>query len=216
MCYIDGARRMQLKTAHSAHPADPADTAARRHGFWSVHRVRLAAGIVAVMVAAVQLPAQLAAQQRLRVTPVVKGDYLEVSFELRDGLTPQVLAAIDSGLKTTFTYTVDLRLDPPGWFDRTVGTAIITNSVAFDNLQRKHTLERSVNGREHESLVTTDPATVRKWMTNVEDVALFHTRQLLRNREYYVRVNASARPSYGSALWPFGSGTSAQTKFIFR
>jgi hypothetical protein len=160
--------------------------------------------------------AQLSAQQRLRVTPIVKGEYLEVSFELRDGLTPEVLAAIDSGLKTTFTYTVDLRLDPPGWFDRTVSTGVITNSVAFDNLQRKHTLERTVNGREQESLVTMDPDKVREWMTNVKDVPLFRTRLLLRNREYYVRVNASARPSYGSVLWPFGSGTSAQTKFIFR
>ncbi len=197
---------MRVKTAHSA-------SAGRRSGFWSLHGAWLGAAIIALVVASAQLSAQ---QQRLRVIPVVKGDYLEVSFELRDGLTPAVLAAIDSGLKTTFTYNVDLRLDPPGWFDRTVGNAVITNSVAFDNLQRKHTLERAVNGREQESLVTTDPAVVRKWMTNVQDLPLFRTRLLLRNREYYVRVNASARPSYGSVFWPFGSGTSAQTKFIFR
>ena len=197
---------MRVKTAHSA------SVDGRRSGFWSLHGVRLGAGIIAVLVAM----AQLSAQQRLRVTPIVKGEYLEVSFELRDGLTPEVRAAIDSGLKTTFTYTVDLRLDPPGWFDRTVSTGVITNSVAFDNLQRKHTLERTVNGREQESLVTTDLDKVREWMTNVKDVPLFQTRLLLRNREYYVRVNASARPSYGSVFWPFGSGTSAQTKFIFR
>jgi hypothetical protein len=38
---------------------------------------------------------------------------------------------------------------------------------------------------------------------------------LERNREYYVRVSASARPSHGSMLWPFGSGTSGQGKFTF-
>lgn len=207
MCYIGGRETMRVKSAHSA------SAVGRPGGFWSLHGVRLGVAGLALIVATTQL----SAQQRLRVIPVVKGDYLEVSFELRDGLTPEVLAAIDSGLKTTFTYTVDLRLDPPGWFDRTVGTAVVTNSVAFDNLQRKHTLERTVNGREQEMpVVTTDPAFVRQWMTNVKDLPLFHTRQLLRNREYYVRVNASARPSYGSALWPFGSGTSAQTKFIFR
>ena len=197
---------MRVKTAHSA------SAVGRRSGFWSLHGVRIGAGVIALIVATTQP----SAQQRLRVTPIVKGEFLEVSFELRDGLTPEVLAAIDSGLKTTFTYNVDLRLDPPGWFDRTVGTAIITNSVAFDNLQRKHTLERTVNGRAQEPLVTTDPARVREWMTSAKDVPLFSTRLLLRNREYYVRVSASARPSYGSALWPFGSGTSAQTKFIFR
>jgi hypothetical protein len=196
---------MRVKTAHPASAGGP-------RGFWSFNGAWLGGVLIALVVASTHL----SAQQRLRVIPVVKGDYLEVSFELRDGLTPEVLAAIDSGLKTTFTYNVDLRLDPPGWFDRTVGNAVITNSVAFDNLQRKHTLERTVNGREQDSLVTTDPAVVRKWMTNVQDLPLFRTRLLLRNREYYVRVNASARPSYGSVLWPFGSGTSAQTKFIFR
>jgi hypothetical protein len=52
-------------------------------------------------------------------------------------------------------------------------------------------------------------------MTDLKDMALFSTRILQPNREYYVRVSATARPSYGSILWPFGSGTSAQTKFVF-
>jgi hypothetical protein len=191
MCYIGVARRMELKTA------------------------RLCLIALAFVIASAPLSAQ--APQGLRVVPVVRGDHLAVSLELRDGLTPEVLAAIDSGLKTTFTYTVDLRLDAPGWFDRTVGTAVVTNSVEFDNLQRKHTLERRVDGRRvGEPFTTTDPVVVREWMTSMKDLQLFRTRLLVRNREYYVRVNASARPSYGSVLWPFGSGTSAQTKFIFR
>jgi hypothetical protein len=35
------------------------------------------------------------------------------------------------------------------------------------------------------------------------------------NREYYVSVRATARPSNGSILWPFSSGTSATAKFTF-
>jgi hypothetical protein len=35
------------------------------------------------------------------------------------------------------------------------------------------------------------------------------------NREYYVRISASARPSNGAFLWPWGSGTSGQAKFTF-
>lgn len=167
-----------------------------------------------LVVATAQLAAQ--APQGLRVVPVVRGDHLEVSFELRDGLTPEVRAAIDSGLKTTFTYIVDLRLDVPGWRDRSVSTAVVTNSVKFDNLQRKYTLERRIDGRNQEPLTTTDAGVVRQWMTSQKDLQIFSTRLLVRNREYYVRVSASARPSYGSILWPFGSGTSAQTKFVFR
>ena len=210
MCYIGGARRMGLKTAHSAHPVG------RRSGFVSLHSVQVGICLMALLVAATQLSAQ-SSSQRLRVVPVVKGDYLEVSFQLRDGLTPEVLAAIDSGLKTTFTYTVDLRVDAGWWLDRTVSSSVVTNSVEYDNLQRKHTIERTVDGRPSgEPITTPDRKVVREWMTNVEDLPLFRTRLLVRNREYYVKVSASARPSYGSVLWPFGSGTSAQTKFIFR
>lgn len=205
---------MRFKTAHSA-------TSAVSHGRLSVLQgVRLGLGVAALAVATlvVVAPAPLAAQAPLglRVVPVIRGDHLVVSFELRDGLTPEVRAAIDSGLKTTFTYTVDLRVEAALWKDRTVSTAVVTNSVKFDNLQRKHTLERTVDGRNEKPLTTTDVALVRQWMTSLQDLQLFSTRLLQRNREYYVRVSASARPSYGSVLWPFGSGTSAQTKFVFR
>ena len=209
MCYIGDARRMRFKTAHSA-----ASVGRRRGRFSSLHGIRLGLTAATLVIATAQLAAQ--APQGLRVVPVVRGDHVEVSFELRDGLTPEVRAAIDSGLKTTFTYTVDLRLDVPGWIDRTVGSAVVTNSVEYDNLQRKHTLERRVDGRDEKPLTTTDAVVVRQWMTSLKDLALFSTRLLERNREYYVRVRASARPSYGSILWPFGSGTSAQTKFVFR
>lgn len=176
--------------------------------------IRLGLGATALIIATAHMAAQ--APQGLRVVPVIRGDHLVISFELRDGLTPEVRAAIDSGLKTTFTYTVELRVEAALWKDRTVSTAVVTNSVKFDNLQRKHMLERTVNGRNETPLTTTNVAVVRQWMTSLEDLELFSTRLLQRNREYYVRVSASARPSYGSVLWPFGSGTSAQTKFVFR
>lgn len=177
---------------------------------------RIGLAILALFAATAPLAGQGA--KGLQVVPVVRGDSLIVNFELRDGLTPDVRAAIDSGLKTIFTYTVDLRVDAGLWFDRTVAQSVVTTSVEYDNLERKYTLERRINGRSEprEAVTTLDPLEVRQWMTKVKDAPLFSTRVLTRNRDYYVRVSASARPSYGSILWPFGSGTSAQTKFFFR
>jgi len=172
--------------------------------------------VLALVAATASLSAQ--GQKGLQVVPVVRGESLIVNFELRDGLTPDVRAAIDSGLKTIFTYTVDLKVDATLFFDRTVAQSVVTTSVEYDNLERKYTLERRINGRSEprEPVTTLDPLEVRQWMTKVKDAPLFSTRVLTRNRDYYVRVSASARPSYGSILWPFGSGTSAQTKFFFR
>jgi hypothetical protein len=196
MCYIGIPTRMVFTSAH----------------------VRGGLSALAIVLAAAEVTAQASQRpqgQALQVVPVVRGDHLYVSTELRDGLSADVRAAIDSGLKTIFTFTIDLRLDAPGWFNRTIATSVVTNSVEYDNLRRMYTLERRIDGRNVKPETTEDPVRVREWMTSLKDLQLFSTRVLQPNREYYVRVNATARPSYGSILWPFGSGTSAQTKFVF-
>jgi len=170
-------------------------------------------GVLMLLVSASAAHAQI--QQTLRVTPLVKDGQVLVSFELVNGLTDEVRAAIQSGLTTTFTYTIELRMDVPAWVDRTIGTATIASSVEYDNLKRQYMMGLRIDGRTEESRSTTDENEVRQWMTTAKHLALFKTTVLEANREYYVRVSASARPSNGSILWPFGSGTSAQGKFTF-
>ena len=155
------------------------------------------------------------AAQTLRVVPLVRDGQVFVSFELTNGLTDEVRAAISSGLKTTFTYTVELRLEVPAWVDRTMATATIASSVEYDNLRRQYTMGLRLDGRTEYSRVTADENDVKEWMTSLVKLPLFRTSLLEPNREYYVRVSATARPANGSMLWPFGSGTSAQGKFTF-
>ena len=151
----------------------------------------------------------------VRIIPLVRDDAVLVSFELTDGYTPEVKDAVHSGLKTTFTYTVELRQDVPAWVDRTIATSVITNSVQYDNLTRRATLTRTLDGHVESVETTEDEALIRQWMTTFQKMPLFKTGELEQNREYYVRVRATARPANGSMLWPFGSGTSAQGKFTF-
>jgi len=172
-------------------------------------------GLCALVFLAGALPLYAQTQQTLRVVPLVKDDQLLVSFELVNGLTDEIKAAIQSGLTTTFTYTVELRMDVPAWVDRTIGTATIASSVEYDNLKRQYMMGFRIDGRTEESRTTTDEGDVRQWMTTVKRLALFRTSTLEPNRDYYIRVSATARPSNGSFMWPFGSGTSAQGKFTF-
>jgi hypothetical protein len=150
-----------------------------------------------------------------RVIPIVREDRVYVTFDLASGFTEDVRAAIQSGLKTTFTYDVELRLDVPGWVDRTIGTSTVTATVEYNNLLRRYSLTRVVDGRMDEQEQADSEAKVRTWMTSLKGLSLFDTRILEANRDYYVRVRATARPSNGSLLWPFGSGTSAMAKFTF-
>lgn len=155
------------------------------------------------------------AAEGLRIVPLVRDDRVLVTFELADGFTDEVRAAIRSGLKTTFTYTIDLRLEVPVWVDRTIATAVVTNSVEYDNLTRLHTVVRVLDGRTEGTEVTDNEAAVRQLMTSFARLPLFSTSTLEPNREYYVRISATARPSNGAFLWPWGSGTSGQAKFTF-
>jgi hypothetical protein len=151
----------------------------------------------------------------VRIIPLVRDDAVLVSFELTDGYTPEVKDAVHSGLKTTFTYTVELRQDVPAWVDRTIATSVITNSVQYDNLTRRATLTRTLDGHVDSVETTEDEAVIRQWMTTFQKMPLFKTAELEENREYYVRVRATARPTNGSMLWPWGSGISGVTKFTF-
>lgn len=167
----------------------------------------------AALVVALGTVAQAA--DAFRIVPLVRDEMVLVSFDLADGYTDEVRAAIRSGLQTTFTFTVDLRAQAPLWLDRTIGSVVVTTSVHFDNLTRRHTIVRTLDGRTEETRVTEDEAVVKQLMTNYDKVALFRTSILEPNREYYVRVRAQVRPQSVGFLWPWSSGRSGQTKFTF-
>lgn len=171
--------------------------------------------VVACVLALASLTVALAAAEGLRIVPLVRDDRVLVTFELADGFTDEVRAAVLSGLKTTFTYNVDLRLEVPAWVDRTIATAVVTNSVEYDNLTRLHSVVRVLDGVVESTDVTDDETMVRQLMTSFQRLPLFRTSILVPNREYYVRISATARPSNGAFLWPWGSGTSGQAKFTF-
>ncbi len=157
----------------------------------------------------------LSAAQDLRIVPLVRDGSVLISFRMTDGFNDEVRAAIRSGLKTTFTYNIDLRTQVAAWIDRTIASTVVTTSVHFDNLTRRHTVERSLDGRVQEAQVTDSDEQVRQWATTVERLPLFRSASLEPNREYYVRVRAEIRPRNATFLWPWGSGRSAQAKFTF-
>jgi Domain of unknown function (DUF4390) len=169
----------------------------------------------AFVVAFLLTGATMQAQDGVRIVPLVRDGQVLVTFELPDGYTQEVRAAIQSGLRTTFTYTVDLRVEVPAWTDRTIQTVTVANIVKYDNLTRRHTIERTLDGKIDQSKVTDNEALVRQFMTGFQRLPLFRTSKLEANREYYVRVRATARPSSGSMLWPFGTGVTGLAKFTF-
>src|SRR5688500_15168695 len=121
----------------------------RRLGIWCVVGVALL-GTVA------------SSAESLRIVPLVADGEVLVTFELADAYTQEVRDAIASGLRTTFTYDVELRMPVAGWVDRSIATAVITTSSQYDNLTRRHTLSRAIDGRVMEEFVTDKDTLVRE------------------------------------------------------
>src|SRR5215207_3606735 len=117
-----------------------------------------------LILALISLTATLTAAEGLRIVPLVRDDRVLVTFELADGFTDEVRAAIRSGLKTTFTYTVDLRLEVPAWVDRTIATTVVANSVEYDNLTRLHNVVRVLDGKVESTQITDNEAIVQQLM----------------------------------------------------
>lgn len=151
----------------------------------------------------------------LRVRPLVRDGQVLVTFALDGGLTDEMKAVVQSGLRTVFTYTVELKLKVPAWVDRTVATAVVSTSVDYDNLTRRHTVSQAKNGRVEQSFVVEDPAEVAQMVTTFDRLPLFDTRQLEPNREYYVLVRADARPRSNAGLWPWSGTASGFARFTF-
>jgi hypothetical protein len=141
-------------------------------------------------VAVLAASAVASAQQTLKIVPIVHDSDVLVSFEVPDAYTADVRDAIASGLRTTFSYDVQLRMHVTGWVDRTVATAVITVTDKFDNLTRRHELTRTVDGRGQDSTTTDSDAVVRQWLTSLEKLTICGTTKLEPNREYYVSVSA--------------------------
>jgi hypothetical protein len=158
--------------------------------------------------------ALLRAAETLRIVPIVSDDQVLISFELADGYTDDVREAISSGLRTTFTYDVELRMVVPAWVDRTIATAVVSTSDEYDILTRRHSLSRTIDGRVAEASVTENESAVRKWLTALSRLPLCQTSKLDPTRDYYVRIRARVRPR-GTSLIGWAASITGQAKFTF-
>jgi hypothetical protein len=168
-------------------------------------------GVLALLVAA---GAIVRAAETLRIVPIRSDDSVVVSVELSDAYNDDIRQAIASGLRTQFTYDIELRMIVPAWVDRTIATTTVNISDQYDNLTRRHTLSRLVDGRVQDTITTEDDAVVRQWLTTLQRLPLCETSKLDPSRDYYVRISARARP-YGNSILGWANAVTGQAKFTF-
>src|SRR5579864_8735591 len=102
------------------------------------------------------------ADENLQIKPVLIHDnHVVVSYVLEDAYNAAVKDAISSGLKTTFSYDLELRTKVPAWIDRVIATVNVTVTDEYDNLTRRHHLTRAIDGRIEDDTITEDDAVVK-------------------------------------------------------
>ena len=118
--------------------------------------------------------------------------------------TEEIRTAIHSGLTISLVYKVDLRRGSATWFDRTIASTVVTATVRYDNLTRRYSVSRMVDGRTDRADFTDREDVAWAWLTDqFEKLPLFRSVSLENNGEYYVRVRAHTTPRNMAFVWPW-------------
>jgi hypothetical protein len=157
------------------------------------------------------------AAQSLQVVPLPRDGEVLVSFKLEEALTEDIKAAIQSGLTVKFVYKVELKRSSSVWLDRTISRATVSASVKYDNLTRRYSVSRAVDGRIEWADTTQKEDEAWHWLTSdFARMSLFHGAVLEPNAEYYLRVSVNASPRNATFLWPWaGDDAVGFARFTF-
>lgn len=166
------------------------------------------------MLAVLMSGAVVYADGTLRIVPLVRDDQVIVSVDLNNGYSEEVRQVISGGVRTTFTYNVDLKMIVPAWVDRTIASVVVTTIDQYDTISRVHNLSRTVDGRIVDAIVTDNEEVAKKWLTSLDTLTLCRTSRLDPHREYYVRISAHVRPP-GATLLGWANGVTNLAKFTF-
>ena len=158
--------------------------------------------VVLLLACLVGMTPSVWADPSVRIETTVHDGEVRVSFQVTDGVSESVRAAIQSGLPTTFAYDVTLQESSPWWFDRTIASARVSAIVRYDNLTRRYQITFIEDGRVEEVRTTDDEAMALQWMTNFRARRL-SSHRLVSSGEYHVRVKAQTRPRLLAWAWPW-------------
>lgn len=165
-------------------------------------------GRLAVVVVASLVALTAGAAEIVDLVPLIRKDKIRVSFGMKDAFSADVEQAIASGLPVSFDYEVQLKKVRTAWLNQKMIARRIRTTVAYDNLTKRHTLTREIDGQIVTTEVASDPNAMQRFMTRFENLELFDTSLLEPNGEYYLRVKGfvKERNLFLFIPWDLGSG----------
>jgi hypothetical protein len=175
--------------------------------------------VAAVAVAAGSMVALLAAENQVKVSPVVTEGRVLTSFSAADAWTIETRELLQIGTLVTFEYFVELRKPSTLWLDSVLARTKITASAKLDTLTGEYTLSRSRDDRGLRSEKRRQETEIRDWLTVVDQFELEPESPLKPNTDYYVQVRLYKYPRRDLTVWsvlPFGGDdANGRMKFTY-
>lgn len=155
---------------------------------------------------ALLLSSPISAAVIVELVPVIRSEGILVSFRVEDAFNEDIVQAIETGLEVSFRYNVELRWVRRVWFDKKAASCRIQTTVAYDNLTKRYSLTREIDGEIDATEVVDNPDAMRRFMTTFESLLLFDVSFMESNEEYYVRVNGVMKDRNVLLLIPWDIG----------
>ena len=132
---------------------------------------------------------QKAAIKNVQVKP---GDGVwKVSFDVENCFTEKMEEAIKSGMRTTFTFYVNLYQKRSWWKDRKVASAEFRHTVQYHPIQKVYQVKL---GENHSSMVASNLEEAKKSMSKVREFEIRSSSPLVRGVPAYFRIKAELDP----------------------
>jgi len=122
---------------------------------------------------------------------VVTSPEFEVSFEVKNAFSANIVEAIKSGVPTSFTFIIEVNRMRRAWFDKGVGRWEFKHTIKYDTF--KEVYEITLDERGGEVTRTKDFAEVKRIMSTAEDISLKPSWQLTRGTDYQIRIMAELK-----------------------
>lgn len=147
------------------------------------------------------------------LTPEYRDDTLVLSVRLVDGLGPDHLDGIDSGIETTVEYRVQVYRRRGGMPDDVVVRHRVECVVRRDALARQYLLTRRIDGELTERRVTPDRTEMTDFLTRLAAIPVARRNEIPAEGELYLRARSDLGLTWRFYLipWPLTTGWTKAT-----
>lgn len=114
--------------------------------------------------------------------------HLSISFKVTNCFTEDMKAAIENGIRTTFTFFVDLEEARGFWWDRNIADVKVSHEIHYDSLKKVYTIFMSEQSGQ--PVVVSDFEKAKDVMSRISDLQVAELAKLTRGKRYQVRMMA--------------------------